>query len=246
MDGDERLSHPKWSAKAGTAKLQAAALHRLVRRDTFRRVDGPLDWCDIVSRFERLHLFFCHGKLSNVVGKKMTTLIKPFRLLATTGLLLVSVLEVASYAGDEPCQSYQAYQAAQLQLELSGANKLTLEQVDRINAQHHRGMSSADGYFVVDPIRGLPALVAHKALYRYYTSERNQSFTFDFGDRSCVVLGPDNYLPAHDCFPPNKKTLLGCLGSFSVGHIYGAAGTYTAAVKNASGIVVDSLTVYIP
>ena len=176
----------------------------------------------------------------------MTTLIKPFRLLATTGLLLVSVLEVASYAGDGLCQSYQAYQAAQLQLELSGANKLTLEQVDQINAQHHQGMSSADGYFVVDPVRGLPALIAHKALYRYYTSESNQSFTFDFGDKSCVVLGPDNYLPAHDCFPTNKKTLSGCRGSFGVAHIYGMADTYIATVKNASGIVVDSLTVYIP
>jgi hypothetical protein len=151
----------------------------------------------------------------------------------------------ATVARTEQSHNYQTYQAAQEQLELSGGNKLTSQQVDQINAQRYHVVSSADGYFVVDPIRGLPSLVPHKALYWYYTSQSAQSFTFDFGDGSFVVLGPDNYRLAHDCFPP-VKTPPGCLGSFIVPHIYAAAGSYTATVKNASGAVVDSLSVYVP
>jgi hypothetical protein len=151
----------------------------------------------------------------------------------------------ATVAQTELSQNYQTYQAAQEQLELS-ANKLTSEQVDRINAQRYRTVSSADGYFVIDPVRGLASLTAHQALYWYYTSQSVQSFTFDFGDGSSVVLGPDNYRLAHDCFPPMIKTPPGCLGSFSVPHIYAAAGTYTATVKNTAGAVVDSLTVFVP
>jgi hypothetical protein len=160
----------------------------------------------------------------------------------------ISALAVAggtTVAQTEQSQNFQTYQAAQEQLELSGKNKLTLQQVDQINAQHYQGASSPDGYFVVDPIRGLAALIAHQALYWYYTSERNQSLTFDFGDGTSVVLGSDNYRLAHDCFPP-IKTPPGCLGSFTVAHIYAASGSYTATVKNASGAVVNSLTVYVP
>jgi hypothetical protein len=167
---------------------------------------------------------------------------RSFGILATTALL-ASAFGVASYA-DELSQNYQQYNAAQVQLELS-ANKLTLEQVDRINAQHYQSVVSADGSIVVDPVRGLPALIAHKALYRYYTSQSDQSFTVDFGDGTSVVLGSDSYLPARDCFPP-IKTPPGCLGSFNATHIYAAAGTYAATVKNASGTVVGSLKVYVP
>jgi hypothetical protein len=157
----------------------------------------------------------------------------------------LAAVGAVNVAGNELSQNYQAYQAAQEQLELSGANKLTLQQVDQINAQHYQIAPSAHGHFVVDPVRGLPSLIAHKALYWYYTSQSSQSFTFSFGDGSSVVLGPDNYRPATDCFPP-IKTPPGCLGSFNVTHIYATAGTYTATVKNASGAVVDSLTVYVP
>jgi hypothetical protein len=162
--------------------------------------------------------------------------------------VLISALAAvggATVAQTEQSQNFQTYQAAQEQLELSGTNKLTSQQVDQINAQRHRVVSSADGYFVVDPVRGLASLIAHKTLYWYYTSQSAQSFTFDFGDGSSVILGPENYRPAHDCFPP-IKTPPGCLGSFSVPHIYAAAGSYTATVKNASVAVVDSLTVYVP
>jgi hypothetical protein len=157
----------------------------------------------------------------------------------------LAVVGGATVAQTEQSQNFQTYQAAQEQLELSGTNKLTSQQVDQIQAQRYRVASSADGYFVVDPVRGLASLIAHKALYWYYTSQSARSFTFDFGDGSSVVLGPDLYGPAHDCFPP-VKTPPGCLGSFSVAHIYAAAGSYTVIVKNDSGTVVDSLTVYVP
>jgi hypothetical protein len=157
----------------------------------------------------------------------------------------LAAVGAANAAGNEVSQNYQTYQAAQVQLELSGANKLTSQQVDQIKAQHYQFVSSADGYFVVDPIRGLSSLIAHQALYWYYTSQHDQSFTFDFGDGSSVVLGSEYYRLAHDCFLP-IKTPPGCSGSFSVAHIYAAAGSYAVTVKNASGTVVDSLTVYVP
>ena len=160
------------------------------------------------------------------------------------GLALATV-GAPNVAGNELSQNYQTYQAAQLQLELSGANKLTSQQVDQINAQHYQVVSSADGYFIVDPIRGLSSLIAHQALYWYYTSQRDQSFAFSFGDGSSVALGAEHYRLAHDCFLP-IKTPPGCSGSFAVAHIYAAAGSYTVTVKNASGAVVNSLTVYVP
>ena len=51
MDGDERLSHIKWTQIAGTAGCSGSAVGEAW---AFHRVEGTPDWSTRVSRFERL------------------------------------------------------------------------------------------------------------------------------------------------------------------------------------------------